>query len=105
MALVSCEILWVLKVLNDLKIGELRPVPVLMDNQSAILLALNPVLHERTKHIENDIHFIRDKIADGVVKLFKIDTSVQVADLLTKSLTTYKHNFFTDKLNLINPFS
>ncbi|KAL4591437.1 hypothetical protein LXL04_004402 [Taraxacum kok-saghyz] len=95
LAFVACEVLWILKVTG------LRPVAVCCDNQSAILLALNPVLHERTKHIENDVHFVRDKISDGVVKLIKIDTSENVADLFTKSLTIYKHNFFAEKLNLV----
>jgi hypothetical protein len=104
LAFVACEVLWILKVLHDLQVTGLRPVPVCCDNQSAILLALNPVLHERTKHIENDVHFVRDKISDGVVKFIKIDTSENVADLFTKSLTIYKHNFFAEKLNLVNPF-
>ena len=91
-------------MLHELQITGLRPVPVYCDNRSAILLALNPVLHEWTKHIENDVHFVHDKISDGVVSLVKIDTSENVAYLFTKSLTIYKHNYFTEKLNLVNPF-
>ena len=51
--------LWVSKVF-------LRSVPTLYcDNMSALYMTVNPVMHIRTKHVEMDYHFIRDKVARG----------------------------------------
>ncbi|KAI3673324.1 hypothetical protein L6452_39441 [Arctium lappa] len=58
MASALCEILWVLSILADLKVENLLPVKLSCDNKSAIQIANNPVFHERTKHIEIDIHQI-----------------------------------------------
>jgi len=60
MAYTACEIVWLKNMLMEL--GFRQPGPMLMhcDNQSAIYISQNPVLHERTKYIEVDCHFIRD---------------------------------------------
>lgn len=56
------------------------------DSQSALALAKNAMHHERTKHIATKYHFIRDIVSDGIVKLYKIHTSRNPADFLTKAL-------------------
>ena len=56
------------------------------DSQSAICLAKNAVHHERTKHVVNKIHFIRDIVDFGLVKIHKIHTTLNLADMLTKGL-------------------
>ena len=56
------------------------------DNKAAISIAHNPVLHDRTKHVEVDKHFIKEKIDDGVICVNYIPTTKQAADLLTKGL-------------------
>ena len=53
---------------------------------STIALASNPVLHARTKHIELDIHFVRDKVKEKRLELRYVPTSDQIADVLTKAL-------------------
>ena len=75
------------------------------DNESAVKLALNPVFHDKTKHFEVDVHFIREKISKGVIQLVKIESANNTADILTKSLVTAKHDFFSDKMGLVDPFS
>nr|GEW81891.1 hypothetical protein [Tanacetum cinerariifolium] len=62
----TCEIRWIIKILNDFKIKVTLPVSLYCDNESAIQIANNPDFHERTKHFEIDVHFIREKIAKGV---------------------------------------
>lgn len=85
MASVACEITWVLQLLEDLKVEHSRPA-MFCDNQATLYIAVNPVFHERTKHIEVDCHLVRDKIVERVIKTFHVATNAQVADIFTKSL-------------------
>ncbi len=61
-AIVTCEVVWLQKLLSDL--GQLVDAHVVIycDNISSILLANNPVYHAKTKHIEVHCHFIREKV-------------------------------------------
>ena len=104
LAVVTCEVIWVLKLLKDLRIPCKPPVNVFVDNNSAIELSLNPVFHERTKHIEVDVHFVRDKVMDGVIEVSKIDTMEQLADIFTKSLGSKQHGYLSKGLKLVDPF-
>jgi hypothetical protein len=56
------------------------------DNQGAIALAKNPQFHGRSKHIDTQWHYVREKVADNTVELQWTETSRQVADGLTKPL-------------------
>ncbi|KAJ9538263.1 LOW QUALITY PROTEIN: hypothetical protein OSB04_030996 [Centaurea solstitialis] len=100
MAVVTCEIVWILNILNCLNVNDLIPVPLYCDNNSAIQIANNPVLHERTKHIEIDIHYVREKVSAGVIETVKIESTEQIADIFTKSLPTNQHNYLCSKLKL-----
>ena len=60
------------------------------DSQSAIFLAKNPTYHSRTKHIDVQYHFVRDMVESVKVLLEKVDTLENVADSLTKSVSTEK---------------
>lgn len=102
---VTCETIWILKLLFDLGIKDLTPVKVYCDNESAIKLALKLVFHEKTKHFEVDLHFVREKIANGVLKVEKINSSKQRADILTKFLNNAQHNFLVNESGLINLFN
>ena len=90
--------------MTDLNVNNLTPVNLFCDNESAIKLALNPVFHDKTKHFEIDLHFIREKVEKRIVKLVKIESVHQNADLLTKSLISGQHNFLVDRLNMFDPF-
>ena len=85
-ALVECikEILWLLQHLQVLGVAVNLPVVIGIDNQAAIALAKNPVLHEKTKHIDTRHHFIRQAVQKGYIKLQYIKTDDNIADVLTK---------------------
>lgn len=68
----------------DLGIKDLTHVNIYCDNESTIKLVQNPILHEKIKHLEVDLHFIRENVLNGVFKIVKISSSNQNADILTK---------------------
>ncbi|XP_071704702.1 uncharacterized protein [Rutidosis leptorrhynchoides] len=61
-----------------------------------LLIASNPVFHERTKHFDIDVHFIRDKVCTGVIKTERVDSQNQLADILTKGLSIRQHHFLVE---------
>ena len=72
------------------------------DSNSAIELAKNPLFHHRTKHIDIQYHFIREKIKDKSTNLVFIPTEKQLADGLTKPLDLTKTQALVRRLRLIN---
>nr|GEW06192.1 ribonuclease H-like domain-containing protein [Tanacetum cinerariifolium] len=104
LALVTSEVIWILKILKDRIIDNLLPIDLHCDSNPAIKIASNLVFHERTKHLEIDSHFVREKILSGVVKTVKVDTANQIADILTKGLDTVQHQFLVKKLGIIDVY-
>lgn len=70
------------------------------DNQGAINLAKNPIFHARTKHIELQHHYIRERVLEGEVTLNYIPTAEQPADILTKALPRWKFEKHRDFIGL-----
>jgi hypothetical protein len=62
-------------------------------SQSAIFLEKNPTFHSKTKHIDVQYHFVRDMVEEKKVLLEKVDTLNNVADSLTKSVSTEKFSW------------
>jgi hypothetical protein len=80
------ETLWLQALLKDIGQTVKPPTLLYVDNQGAIALAHNPIFHDRTKHIDAKHHFVREIIENGQVKLLHISSTLQPADLLTKTL-------------------
>ncbi|XP_021903059.1 uncharacterized protein LOC110818467 [Carica papaya] len=102
MANTTCEIVWILKLLRDLKVQHQGPALLYCDNQAALHIASNPMYHERIKHIEFDCHFVREKIQDGTVKTMHISTRNQLADIITKVLHPVQFANLLSKMGTIN---
>ncbi|RDX77264.1 Copia protein, partial [Mucuna pruriens] len=75
-------------ILNDLKVKVKYegPIKLFCDNNSTISIAHNPVQHDRTKHIKNDRHFIKEKLDSGLIVTTRVPTGLQVTDVFTKGL-------------------
>jgi gag-polypeptide of LTR copia-type len=72
------------------------------DNLGATFMAANPVIQARTKHIELDIHFIRDKVAAHDLHIQFLCSADQIADIFTKSLASTRFAFLMDKLTVFD---
>ena len=77
------------------------PLKLYCDNRATISMTLNPVQHERSKHVEIDKHFIREKFEEGTICLTYLPTS-QATDVLTKVLLKPAFENCISKLNMIN---
>uniref|UniRef100_A0A2N9E312 Integrase catalytic domain-containing protein n=1 Tax=Fagus sylvatica TaxID=28930 RepID=A0A2N9E312_FAGSY len=98
LAVGAAELTWIRMLLRDLGIF-ISHAPVLWcDNTSAISLASNPVFHARTKHVEIDYHFVREKVVRGDLAVQFISTTNQLADLLTKALPSPRYVTLSTKL-------
>ncbi|RVW12608.1 Copia protein [Vitis vinifera] len=82
-----CEIMWIRRLLEELKMTSSSPMKLYCDNKAAISVAHNPVLHDRTKHVEVDKHFIKEKIDNRLVCMTYIPTEEQVAMSSPKDYT------------------
>ena len=78
-------------VLSEISLPLCEPTPFFLDSQSAEDLALNPVYHKRSKHIEIKYHWIREHVdPEGefrTAQLIHVRTADQSADIFTKALT------------------
>ncbi|RVW86926.1 Retrovirus-related Pol polyprotein from transposon RE1 [Vitis vinifera] len=105
MALATCELIWLKHLLRELRFGKDEQMKFICDNQVALHIASNPVFHERTKHIEVDCHFIREKIASGCVATSFINSNDQPADIFTKSLKGSRIKYICNKLGAYNIYA
>ncbi|BBG92826.1 hypothetical protein Prudu_000668 [Prunus dulcis] len=75
-----CELLWLRRLLRDLDFGTKKPMDLYCDNKAAIAIAHNPVQHDRTKHVEVDLNFIKEKLDAEIVSFPFISSEYQLAD-------------------------
>lgn len=100
MANATAEMMWVQKLLNELKIGHPPAARLWCDNLGAKYLSANPVFHARTKHIEIYFHFVRERVAQKLLDIRFINSSDQIADGFTKAISAAKMKNFRFNLNL-----
>ncbi|XP_060190401.1 uncharacterized mitochondrial protein AtMg00810-like [Lycium barbarum] len=97
----TAELTWLHSLLQELHVSPTSPSTIFCDNISSIYLAQNPVQHARTKHVEIDIHFVREKVAAGVLRVQYVPSQDQLADLLTKALPSPRLLFLRNKLCIL----
>jgi len=105
MTTVTCEIKWLIYLLQDLKVPFEQPPLLYCDNHSARYIAENSVFHERTKHIKIDCYIVREKLKNCLIHLLLIFTVEQLADINTESLDPQSFKNICSKLGLINIYS
>jgi hypothetical protein len=102
LALVTAEVYWLRMLLCELQIS-LESAPIIWcDNVSALAIASNPIFHARSKHIEVDYHFVREKVTNRDIILQHVPSSLQPADIFTKGYTADRFCFLRDKLSVLD---
>ncbi|XP_071699199.1 uncharacterized mitochondrial protein AtMg00810-like [Rutidosis leptorrhynchoides] len=99
----AAEIVWITYLLRDLYVLPPERPTILCDNKSAIFLSQNPVSNKRSKHIDIDYHFIRELISSGKLYTKYVPTTLQLADIFTKSLPRPLFESFRTKLRVGPP--
>ncbi|GJS71911.1 ribonuclease H-like domain-containing protein [Tanacetum coccineum] len=105
LASTTCEVIWLVNLLKDLKMDGLLPVSLYCDSNSAIQIVVNHLFHEKTKHFEIDVYLVRKKVVSGVIKNLKVNSAEQVADIFTKGLSIAQHKLFYAKMDMIDIFA
>ncbi|KAL5578646.1 hypothetical protein UlMin_011088 [Ulmus minor] len=93
------ELIWLIYLLSELQITSSSLPMVYCDNLSATYLTANPILHARTKHVEVDHHFIREKVQDNILGVEHVPAEEKIADIFTKPLSSKLFTSFKIKLN------
>ncbi|GJV77521.1 ribonuclease H-like domain-containing protein [Tanacetum coccineum] len=100
---VVAETAWIRNLLRELHSPLLTATLVYCDNVSAVYMSANPVQHQRTKHIEIDIHFVRDMVKVGHVRVLHVPSRFQYADIFTKCLPSALFEDFRSSLSVRPP--
>ncbi|GJU35449.1 ribonuclease H-like domain-containing protein [Tanacetum coccineum] len=87
-------------LLRELHTPLLSTTLVYCDNVSAIYMTVNPVQHQRTKHIEIDIHFVSDMVTRGQVRVLHVTSRYQYADIFTNGLSSALFEEFRASLSV-----
>jgi hypothetical protein len=96
------EVSWLRQLLQELYHPLQSASLVYCDNVSAVYLSSNPIQHQPTKHVEIDLHFFRERVALGVVRVLHVPTTSQFADVFTKGLPSSVFAAFRSSLNVLS---
>ena len=106
MCATTCEAVWLRILLQDVGEEQKEPTMIKCDNQSSIKLVNNPIFHARTKHVDAQFHFVREKLQSNEIALMYCNTCENTADIFTKPLGKVKFELFREMLGAaVNPFS
>ena len=105
MTTTTSELVWIKSFLAAMGIFHTFPMKLFCDNQAALHIAKNPVFHERTKYIEIDCHFVRERLLSGELTTGYISSKNQVADIFTKAVGRHHFQFLQGKMGIVNPYA
>ena len=97
---VCAEVIWILSLLRELNVSNISVPKLWCDNLGATYMCANPIFHARTKHVEIDYHFVRDRVVSGDIQVNFISTKDQLANIFTKTLPKDKLIYFIHKLGI-----
>lgn len=97
------ETCWLRNLLHELHTPLSSATLVYCDNVTAVYLSCNPVQHQRTKHIEIDIHFVHDLVAADQVRVLHVPSRYQYVDIFTKGLPSALFEEFRSSLSVRYP--
>jgi hypothetical protein len=97
----TAEVIWIQVLLCELGISQPRPPSLWYDNIGATYLSANPIFHRRTKHVEVDYYFVRERVASHQLEVRFISSKDQIADIMTKPLPVTAFSNLRHNLNLV----
>lgn len=98
----STKILWIISLLREIGYTSSIQPTIYCDNLSAIHYAANPVFHSRMKHLAIDFYFVKEKVQQQIFRVTHISSHDQLADFLTKPLSTTCFIDLTSKIGLVS---
>ncbi|KAE9614419.1 putative RNA-directed DNA polymerase [Lupinus albus] len=104
LALATHEVIWIESLFSELKFECQTPL-ILCDNLNTVAMAHNLVLHNRTKHIELDLFFVRDRFQSKALQVKYIPFEHQTTDVLTKPLSASIFTLMRKCLRVIDGLS
>ena len=99
------EVLWLKKLLCELNFPPTEACKLFCDNKAAIGISENPVEYDRTKHVEIDRHFIKEKLEKKIIHIPHVKSEDQLADILTKAVPAEVFETTLTKLGIGNPMT
>ena len=99
-ATAACQAIWLARVLADMRGSEVKKPILMVDNKSTISIIKNPILNDRSKHIDVKFHVIREYSETGQIEVKFISTTDQLGDILTKPLGRLKFQELRDKIGI-----
>jgi histone deacetylase 1/2 len=99
----TAEVIWIEALLKELGVRQQSPPVLWCDNIGATYLSSNPVFHARTKHIEIDFHFVRERVAQKLLQVRFVSSKDQLADIFTKPLPLPLFEECKRNLNMLSP--
>jgi len=99
----TTEVLWLRYLLSDLCFSPSSATIIWCDNLGASYLSANPIIHARTKHVEVDYHFVRDRVTKKEIQIRFISFKDQLADVLTNPLVSSAFTSLRSKLHVDSP--